>query len=89
MVVRVSDLPHLNALGCVHQHECPLTGSKRPADLIAKVNMAWGVNQIQQVISAFVLINQGGRLCLQQRQASVLLAGRLQHAHQTVLVFAD
>lgn len=59
-----SDSPHLNALGCIHQHECSLTGSKRSADLIAKIDMARGVNQVQQIISTFVLINQGRCLSL-------------------------
>ncbi len=55
----------LDPLGSIHYQHGSIAGSQRPGYLIVKIHMAWGVNQVKNILlAAFGRIHGAHRLSL-------------------------
>ena len=64
-MVEIGDRLSLNSLSGIDDENCTLARSYRPADLVGKIDVAWGVNQVEQVgLTIFrVSVYHGSCLC--------------------------
>ena len=69
--VKVGDGLRLDAFSCVDDQDCSFASSDTAADLVAKVDMPWSIDQVQKVflgswllvlVLGLVFVNHGSRL---------------------------
>ena len=39
-----------HSLGCVDEKQCPFTSGQTPRNLVGKIDMAWGIYEIEQIV---------------------------------------
>ena len=77
---------HLDTLRCIHQQQRALAGGQRAADLVAEVNVPWRVDQVEQVVRAVVVVNQGNSLSLAQHSKGFVIPLSCRLYHGWVLI---
>ena len=70
--VGIGDGLSFNALGRIDEQKSPLAGCQAAGDLVAEVDMAWSVDEVEEVLSIRALVGDGDRLCLDGNAALAL-----------------